>query len=323
MKCSLLLSFETPLNAQILTKLVFISTVSSIVMSARSDTEYDDQIQTVRDKFFEQLKSNPTLIGTIDAEDIAKINKCDWFVRRWLLHNNGNLDPSVEQLITAVQWRHEMGFRRLAPNYFPNEMYRVGGLFFYEPTQDGQPTLYLRLARVKKIPEVNELVKKFVSYMLWQLDERADGHGFVIVFDFLGAGLSNCDLDIAKHLISTLTRHFSMGMANAYAVDFPWILRAFWAMVKNMVPASRRSLLKFCSRAELLSHIDGDRLPTSLGGSCQSPTTGWAVAPQGSPSCVEFGVNVLGIPRERCEKLFEVFIPMLEPDDDPKAIHKC
>jgi len=284
-------------------------------MSNNCDTKYNDQIHIVREKVLEHLETDPKFVDTVDDEDIANIKNYDWFIHRWLTHNNGNCDQSVQQMITTLQWRHKMGFRSLATNYFPNEFYRIGGMFFYEPTQDGQFTFYLRLCRIRKMPEMNEVIKKLVSYNLWLLEKRAGDRGFVIVFDLNGASLTNCDLEIARHLISTIVKYFLHAIVSVYIVDFPIILWAFWALIKNLIPSSSRSSLKFCSRDDLLNYIDSDRLPIVLGGSCERLTTGWKLAPPGSPSCYDFGVNILGISPEKCEKMCQIFIPYLDSND--------
>lgn len=148
-----------------------------------------------------------------------------------------------------------------------------------------------------------------------QLDEEARGHGWVVVFDFNGAGFANCDMEMAKFLINTLTKYFPTGLAFALAVDFPWILKTFWNVVKNLIPANRRSLLRFTSSGEVTDFIDAESLPAYIGGSCTRPCEGWALAPENCPSAVEFGLRELNIPKEKAEKLFEVFDKIIEEDD--------
>ncbi|KAI1305262.1 Motile sperm domain-containing protein 2 [Halotydeus destructor] len=283
-------------------------------MSARSVVNFDSSIEQVRSEFLEQVESQNLVPSQVYQEDVDKVRSEAWFVRRFLVHNQGCPELALDQLVAALKWRKEMALRDTLDNYFPHEMYRTGSIFLYERTATGQPTLYIRLKRVRKVHDIAELVKRYLSYLLWKLDEMADGHGWVLVFDFQGAGISNCDLEMARHIIGTITKHLPTGLAFALVVDFPWILRTFWTLVKGLIPDSRRSLLKFCSVKEIADYIDKSKIPSYLGGTCYRPYQGWALAPPGCPSAVDFGVDYFGLPEDKVEKFFLPFQPLLIED---------
>lgn len=242
-------------------------------MSAHTITKYDNVLDSVRNKVIEQLAENNEL-DSVYKQDLTKVREDDWFVRRFIIHNLGNVELSVTQLVNCLKWRKYNQLYELEDNYFPQEMYRVGCIFIYERTQSSHSTLYIRLNRVKKIPELTETIKMFISHLLFKLDQQAAGHGWVLVFDCQNAQYSNCDLEMAKHLIVTISKYFPTGLAFALAIDFPWILRTFWLMVKTIIPTNRRNLLKFCSKAEVELYIDKDRLPAYLGGESRRPYQG-------------------------------------------------
>lgn len=76
-----------------------------------------------------------------------------------------------------------------------------------------------------------------------------------------GCGLQHCDMEMAKFLITTISKYFPTGLAFALAVDFPWILKTFWNVIKTLIPANRRSLLTFTTKEDAQNFINVECLP--------------------------------------------------------------
>lgn len=128
-----------------------------------------------------------------------------------------------------------------------------------------------------------------------------------MVFDFYGASMFNADIDIAKYFLSTLKTYFPIGLNYSIAVDVPWYIKTFWTVVKGLLPADKRSLLMVTTKADILKYFASENLPKFLGGTCGRKFQGNSVVPDGAPNSIDFGVTVMGYPKEKSERLFKNF----------------
>lgn len=115
----------------------------------------------------------------------------------------------------------------------------------------------------------------------------------------------NADMEIAKYFLSTLKNYFPIGLNYSVAIDLPWYIKTFWAVVKGLLPADKRSLLMVASKSDMLKYFAAENLPKFVGGTCKRKYQGNSVVPEGAPSSIDFGVKVMGHQREKSEKLFK------------------
>lgn len=141
----------------------------SVFKNSRLHPKYDEFIPNVRSKVLEQVS---TCINDVYGQDIEdKIKSNDTFIRRFLVYNHGNVEETVSQIMTALKWYKSQQFHDLTDAYFPAEMWSMGGVFLYETDLQGHPSLFVRLRSCIKIPEINDMVKKYISYLIWKLDQ--------------------------------------------------------------------------------------------------------------------------------------------------------
>ncbi|XP_053204660.1 motile sperm domain-containing protein 2-like [Panonychus citri] len=243
-----------------------------------------------------------------DSTDLTELMVDNWWIKRFLIHKGGDEVEAFNMIINCLKWRKKIEIRSIKDNHFPEEIYRIGALFSYGRDQNGFPTVYIRLKMVKRLKEVSDLVKLFITYNFYKVDVESHGQGWGLIIDFNGAGLQNTDLDLARMVILGLKAYFPSSLEYVLCVDFPWILRAFWRVIKSWIPADRKFMLSFTSRNQLTSFIDQDYLPQFLGGNCKRPTN---EAPFGCPKFVEYCVTELGVSKESAEKVFAQYKPYL------------
>ena len=259
-----------------------------------------ESIEKVRDKFSEEVQRDPS---QFEPEDVLLVESDEWTVCRFLFIHQGVIEAAARNLIDAMKWRREKGFLRTPLNFFPNEYFRLGVLFPYENDVDGNPTIYCRGKFLKSVPELKETTEDFSSLNFYQVDSISQGKGWTFIIDADGAGINNADLSMLQYLVSTLKTYFPGGLNHLLIIDCPWILKAFWSLVKNWVPSHRREMVKFVSRKELYKFIPLENMPDFLGGNCTRKYRGWRVVPEGAPSGVDFVAE--RYPRENAQEIFD------------------
>lgn len=274
-----------------------------------------EAIESVREKFFLEVDKEP---NQFEAEDIELVQTDDWTVCRFLFIHQNVEELAANNLIEAMRWRKDKGFLRTPLSFFPNEYYRLGVLFPYENDIDGNPVIYCRGKFLKTVPELKETSEDFTSLNFYRVDNLSQGKGWTFVIDTEGAGIHNADLNMLHYLVSTLREIFPGGLNHLLIIDCPWILKAFWTLVKNWVPSHRRDMVKFVSRKELPKFIPKENMPDFLGGTCTRKYRGWAVVPKGCPTGVEFVAKKCpdGNAEEIFDRLFRDYKPFIEEDGD-------
>lgn len=124
--------------------------------------------------------------------------------------------------------------------------------------------------------------------------------------------MQNANFDILRFCLEVLRDYFPMSLKYILVVDIPWILKAFWTMVKTWLPRNSKNMIKFTSRAEITNYIAAENLPDFLGGICKRPYQGMKMVPHGSPSALEFGEKVLKLPHEKCVKIWSFYKPYVD-----------
>lgn len=80
----------------------------------------------------------------------------DWYLKRFLLARNRNVDESFKMLDETMRWRNDMYISQVRDYHFPSEFYQIGALFIYEPDLKGNLVLYMRIRMHHKTAELDE-----------------------------------------------------------------------------------------------------------------------------------------------------------------------
>lgn len=286
-------------------------TRTDVKESGRYHYRFDHLIQAAREHALQRLQG---MDDCVYPEDVTLVETDDHIVRRFLIANTGNLPSAVYKMIEALKWVKKMRYRDIGDNYFPQEMWFVGGIFLYEEDLDGHPTIHLRLKFFQKIKELSDAVKHFFGYLLWKVDQIAGPKGYTIVADFNGVHFSNYDLGMLMFIVE-VKDYIPQGAHSIIAVDCPWFMRAAWNTVKYALPSERRDQMMLMSCEDLGRVIDRRHLPFFLGGTCQRVFLGETVVPHGCPDAIAFGTS-LGINKSVCEKIWKMYEPFVQEVKD-------
>lgn len=250
--------------------------------------KFDDKIPLVRRLYQEKLNEHPDLLNEVYDADIEKTLNSDYWVRKFLIWNDGNVKATVERLHTSLAFQKKYRLRELQDNFFPAECYQGGSAFFYQPDRIGRPVLYIRLKFSPKCRETRDYTKAFTAYTFFKGDEMSDDRGYVVVYDCQGASWSNVDMDVFSFVMS-LNDVFPHSVSLMISVNTPFFIRTLWNAFKYALPKEQRDIMRILSSpTELEEFIPSENIPDFLGGKCPLPYSGVEVVPSGCPPLEEF-----------------------------------
>ena len=84
------------------------------------------EINQIRESFLNHLNESP---DDFYSDDVERIKRCDWIIKRFLVYNKKDVDATTKQLIEAMKWRKEQKVNEIKASDFPIEYFRCGGLF--------------------------------------------------------------------------------------------------------------------------------------------------------------------------------------------------
>jgi len=272
--------------------------------------EYDKSghlVPELEDKFNKEFEANPK---DYDLEDVKLIRSQKWYFMRFILNNYMNTEKALIQLSTFLKWRKSIGLTKLVDSDFPIEFYSLGALFEYPADKNGNPCLYIRVKFVKRIPELMEILKLFFLHRMNKIDEQSQGFGWVLIFDFTGATITNCDFELVNFLINAMCEYFPCGVDYILTYELPWILNAVWKIIRACIPEHSKNLVKCCDRKSIREHIDEENLPDFMAGSCKQR---YNEVPKGCLSTEDFSRDVLGLNCKQVKSL-QKFMDKFKPD---------
>jgi len=239
-----------------------------------------DLVLQLRKKFLESYEKFKD--DDVYDDDDLKLIQDDWYLKRFLLATYRNLDDAFKMLDETMRWRNDMYISQVRDFHFPSELYKIGGLFIYEPDKQGTMVLYMRIRMHRKTVELEEPEKGFVVHTFNKAEKLSKGQGFAIVFDLTGAGYSNLDLPFLSFLIQFGRNHFPGSLSYILVYNLPWILSSFQKVAFKMLPEGATNLIKFASGKEIFDYIDPENVPDYIeGGRCRRNFR--AVAPGSRP----------------------------------------
>lgn len=194
----------------------------------------------------------------------------DWYLKRFLLARNRNVEQAFQMLDETMRWRNDMYISQVRDYHFPSEFYQIGALFIYEPDKQGNLVLYMRIRMHHKTAELDEPTKGFLVHNFNKAEKLSRGNGFAVVFDLTGAGYSNLDFPFLSFLIQFGRNHFPGSLSYILVYNLPWVLSTFQKMVFAMLPPEAAGIIKFASGNEIFNYIIPESTPDYIpGGKCK------------------------------------------------------
>lgn len=229
-----------------------------------------DLIDEFRRKFFENYPSGN---DAFDPRDIERVKKYDKYLYNILIISKSDVDVALGKLEKILTWRKENEINDLTWDSFSDEAKNVGPIYCRGHSKDNCRILWFRVKHSKK---GNPEAKRFISFWLEKLQWEDFDNPVVVMQDFTGAGVSNMDLDVIKHLIGCLELYFPALCDMLYIFEMPWILNAIWKVIEKLLSEQSKAHLRFIKSKDVMNYFDADQLPVHMGG---TDTYEWSYPP--------------------------------------------
>ncbi|KAG1654691.1 Motile sperm domain-containing protein 2 [Nymphon striatum] len=122
------------------------------------------------------------------------------------------------------------------------------------------------VSKHKKVAEQVELFKKFVIYWFEKLEKESNGQPITMIFDCVGAGLSNMDMDLMRFIVDSFICNYPFFLKYILVIEIPWVLNAAWKIIKLWLPKKSVDLVKFLNKKTVLQFVDASQLLECMGG---------------------------------------------------------
>lgn len=278
-----------------------------------SDEYVRQQIYKLKKRFLLDFASNPDAYDPQDVDELFDDPTKEWNFKRFLLNSYLDLETAFSQLCACYRWKKELGLRYIRDQDFPLEFFAAGALFPYESDLRGNPCLYIRVKFVRRAPEILHVFKLFFVHQMNKVDTESEGFGWTLIFDFSGANISNCDLELVNFLINVICDYFPCGVDYILTYELPWYLSAVWKVIRSCIPDHSKDLVKCADKKTIGNFIASDNLPDFMGGTCKRS---YRDVPIGCIPTQEYGSKVLGLSPKQLSHLMDKFKPLLLEVDD-------
>lgn len=227
----------------------------------------EQQIIELREIFFEKLEkespSNET--GGFHRDDITRIKTRDDWLKRFIEHNEGNVQESLSMLWSTCEWRQKVNANELNEDNVNRDYLESGVCYSYGKDKDGK-TLFIIKSKLhtKNARDFKEL-QKCIIYWFERL-EREGNDQISLFFDMCDAGLSNMDMDFTKYLINLFKLYYPNFLNYIILLDMPWVLNAALKIIKSWLPPKAIPKIKQVNKTSLKEFVDSSIALKSWGG---------------------------------------------------------
>lgn len=273
-----------------------------------SDEYIRQQIYKLKKKFLLEYLSDPDSYDSQDVDELFDDPTKEWNFKRFLLNSYLNLDKAFDQLCACYRWKKEIGVRYMSDQDFPLEFFAAGALIPYEADLNGNPCLYIRVKFMRRAQEIMHVCKLFFVHQMNKVDTESEGFGWTLIFDFSGANINNCDLEMVNFLINAICDYYPCGVDYILTYELPWYLSAMWKVIRSCIPDHSKGLVRCADKKTITNFISLDNLPDFMGGRCKRS---YREIPKGCVTTQEYGSKILGLSKKQLANLLHKFKPLL------------
>lgn len=228
----------------------------------------DEQVAKIRKEVQDYISENGK--DVFDEQDMMELFWKDFYIHRWFMHyydsKGDQLEACVKNLITALKWRKDEKIKEMTQSDKLNPVLKQkGSLYMKNKDKDGCPLLVFAMAKHVKGEYPREMKQLFLYY-LERIERETKGGKFSLVFECVGCGITNMDMDLIQYMIKCLEEYYPYNLNNILVIDMSWLLTAAWKIIKGWLPPSGVKLIKFLSKKDLAGYIPEDQQLSVWGG---------------------------------------------------------
>jgi len=226
-----------------------------------------EQIKSIRTKLQDYISENGK--DFFDEVDINRVMNEDAYVSRWFMHmydaKGDQLESCTQSMIAALKWRKQEKINDLTVDKLNVDVKQKGSIYMKNKDKDGCPLLVFAMAKHVKGEYPDEMKKLFVYY-LDRIDRETNGGKLSLVYECVGCGVTNMDMDLIAFMIKCLEEYFPYNLNYILVIDMSWLLTAAWKIIKGWLPPGGVKLIKFLSKSNLSEFIPEDQQLKIWGG---------------------------------------------------------
>ncbi|XP_013791564.2 motile sperm domain-containing protein 2-like [Limulus polyphemus] len=224
-------------------------------------------VEKLRQRFLKYLEEEDWT-GLYDPRDVQRLKNDDYYCKRILRHQSGNVNSAVESVKNIFKWRQEMGINDLTEDDIDPEIVKIGAVFSYNKDREGSPLLILRVNCHRKDPDTRDERRKIVAYWVEKMERERKGESVSVLMDCSSSGMANMDVDFTMYLMSLFITYYPAFIDHIYVFEMPWIMNACWKIIKKMISSSTAERIKFLTKTSFTEYLNPEELPPHLGGTC-------------------------------------------------------
>ena len=226
-----------------------------------------EQIKSIRTKLQDYISENGK--DFFDEVDINRVMNEDAYVSRWFMHmydaKGDQLESCTQSMIAALKWRKQENINDLTVDKLNVDLKQKGSIYMKNKDKDGCPLLVFAMAKHVKGEYPDEMKKLFVYY-LDRIDRETNGGKLSLVYECVGCGVTNMDMDLIAFMIKCLEEYFPYNLNYILVIDMSWLLTAAWKIIKGWLPPGDVKLIKFLSKSNIAEFIPEDQQLEIWGG---------------------------------------------------------
>ncbi|KAJ8962975.1 hypothetical protein NQ314_005692 [Rhamnusium bicolor] len=145
---------------------------------------------------------------SVHPKDLERVKNDDDWLRRFLLHNECNVQIALNMMWVSVNWRMDNHVNEINENNLKMDILCSGSFFPHGTDIDGCTLLIFKCNKNTKGGVDQIELRKCVVYWFERLERQTKGKQITIFFDMEGCGLGNMDMDFIKYLIGLFKEYY-------------------------------------------------------------------------------------------------------------------
>ncbi|XP_012286682.1 motile sperm domain-containing protein 2 [Orussus abietinus] len=225
-----------------------------------------EEVAELRDSFFKKIGEEGPEFEGFHPVDIARITEQDTWLKRFLEHNERNMNESLRMLWECCAWRKKFGTNDISEETVRRDYLEDGICYSHGRDKDGRKLFIIKSKQhVKGARDFKEL-QRCIVYWFERLEREENGKPVSLFFDMADAGLSNLDMEFTQYLIGLFKTYYPNFLNYIIIFDMPWVLNAAFKIIKSWLPAKAIPKIKFVNKLNIKEFVDQNDILKSWGG---------------------------------------------------------
>ncbi|XP_055840563.1 motile sperm domain-containing protein 2-like isoform X2 [Episyrphus balteatus] len=204
-------------------------------------------------------------VGSFHPKDIERVKTNNFYVEKYLIHNDLDMKLSLQLLWDILVWRKNFGVNEINESNIRMDYLNQGLVFPRNRDKDGKTLLIFKAKlHVKGSKDMKELMRVVVYWIERVLAEN-DEDKMSAFFDMQGTSVGNVDMDLIKNIIE-IFKLYPLPLNYILIYELPWLLNAAFKIIKQLMPPKAVEVMKFLNPKNVSEFVDDNNRLACWGG---------------------------------------------------------